>query len=135
MQHAWTPCQIGKIHLKMSLEGVKQRNFLEPNWCELHEDRHIFIRDTVEWDCMKDLEGHLTIEAGGQLTIKCRVSLPKDARITVRPGGVLVLDNCRLHNACGDQWQGIILQKEGSRQGKVVYIGEPSIEDVVNPVR
>lgn len=131
MQHAWTPCQIGRVQLQMATENARPRRFLQPNWCELHEDRHIFIRDAVEWNGMKDLEGHLTIERGGSLTIRCRVSLPKDARITVRPGGKLILDGARLHNACGDQWQGIEVQDKGKLKGEVVFVGNPAVEDVI----
>lgn len=128
-QHAWSPCQIGKIHQRMSQENSPARKYLQPNWCELHDDRHIVIRDTVVWRGAKDLEGHLTIADGGHLTIQCRVSLPKDAKITLEPGAVLTLENnARLHNACGDQWQGIEIQTLNKRSGKIIQIGNPKIE-------
>lgn len=132
MQHAWTPCQIGKVQLRMAQENNKARNYLVPNWCQLDTAKHIFIKDSIAWDCMKDLEGPLTIEPGGSLTMRCRVSVPKDGKITVMPGGQLILDNCRLHNACGDQWQGIEIQQQGNLKGEVIYIGSPSIEDAVH---
>jgi len=97
-QTSFTPCQIGKIHFRMSMLNPASRKLLVPNWCELHEDRHIYIRDSIHWQSMKDLEGHLTIQSGGVLKISCRVSLPKNAKITVEPGGELTLDNCKLHN-------------------------------------
>jgi len=130
-QHAWSPCQIGKIHQRMSQENAPARRYLQPNWCELHEDRHIVIRDTVVWRGAKDLEGHLTIAGGGHLTIQCRVSLPKAAKLTLEPGAVLVLENdARLHNACGDQWQGIEIQSLGDNLvGKIIRIGNPKIEN------
>ena len=132
-QHAWTPCQIGKIHYRMAQEHAPQRKFLQPNWCSLRDDAHIFIRDTVVWRGAKDLEGHLTIEPGGELTINCRVSLPANAKITVKPGGILRLrQDARLHNACDDRWQGIEIQEQGKQRGEVVFIGEPKIEDVVH---
>ena len=133
MQHAWTPCQIGKVHLRMSRETTRPRKFLAPNWCTLDEEKHIIIQDSIDWNCMKDLEGHLTIASGGTLTMRCRTSLPKDAKITVHPGGTLILDGARLHNACGDTWQGIELQKMGKEKGKVIYIGDASIENVEQP--
>lgn len=132
-QNAWTPCQIGKIHYRMAQEHSPQRKFLQPNWCSLRDEAHIYIRDTVEWLGAKDLEGHLTIESGGELTIQCRVSLPANAKITVKPGGVLRLGkDARLHNACGDRWQGIEIQEQGKQRGEVVFIGKPKIEDVVH---
>jgi len=131
-QNAWSPCQIGKIQYNMSREKIEDRKFLKPNWCMLHDERHIIIRDSVHWKSMKDLEGNLTIEDGGILKISCRVSLPKGAKITIKPGGKLILDNCKLHNACGDKWQGIEIQKEGKRKGKVVFWGLPLLEDMLN---
>ncbi|MBK7869668.1 MAG: hypothetical protein IPJ74_02790 [Saprospiraceae bacterium] len=134
-QNAWTPCQIGKIQYRMAQEHSPQRNFLQPNWCTLHDEAHIFIRDTVEWRGAKDLEGHLTIESGGSLKINCRVSLPAYAKITVKPGGTLILDeNARLHNACGDRWEGIEIQEQGKIKGQVIFIGEPKMENIVNPL-
>lgn len=131
-QHAWSPCQIGKIHQRMSQESSRPRKYLQPNWCELHEDRHIVIRDTIVWRGAKDLEGHLTIARGGQLTIQCRVSLPKGAKITLQPGATLVLgDGARLHNACGDEWQGIEIQSLKEQSGRIVKIGNPKVEDVM----
>jgi len=133
-QHAWSPCQIGKIHQRMSQENTPARRYLQPNWCELHEDRAIVIRDTVVWGGAKDLEGHLTIAAGGHLTIQCRVSLPKGAKITIAPGAVLVLDTqARLHNACGDQWQGIEIQTLNKQSGKIIRNGNPKVENTVHP--
>ncbi len=134
-QHAWTPCQIGKIHYAMAQEELFGRQFLQPNWCVLRDEAHIVIRDTVEWRGAKDLEGHLTIAPGGHLTIHCRVSLPAYAKITVQPGATLMLTaNARLHNACGNRWLGIEVQSLGKTQGQVIMIGTPSIENLLNPL-
>ena len=134
-QNAWTPCQIGRIHYRMAQENSPQRQFLQPNWCTLHDETHIFIRDTVEWRGAKDLEGHLTIEPGGVLNIKCRVSLPAFAKITIKPGGTLILDEfARLHNACGDRWEGIEIQQLNNKKGQVIFIGDPKIENTINPL-
>ncbi len=131
-QKSLTPCQIGRMHKNFAKEGARQRKLLVANWCKLNPERHIFIRDNVHWKGAKDLEGHLTIRSGGSLTISCRTSLPKNGKITVEPGGKLILDGCRLHNACGDKWKGIEILKKGNRTGEVFYIGEASIEDTPN---
>lgn len=134
LQNAFTPCQIGKVHYRMASPNSRQRKFLIPKWCDLKEKKHIFIKDTIVWNCMKDLESHITIEDGGKLTMRCRISLPKGAKITVKPGGTLVLDDCQLHNACGEKWQGIEVQSEGKKKGEVVFLGEPKIENARNAI-
>jgi len=132
MQHAWTPCQIGKVHMKMASEKTKVRRYLQPNWCQVHEDRHIFIRDSINWTGNKDLEGHLTIESGGVLIIGCRISLPEGGEIVIKPGGKLILENARLHNVCGKEWAGIVIQQQGDKKGSLVFRGEPVIENTAN---
>ena len=129
-QNAWSPCQIGKMQFYMANPKNNSRKYLISNWCSLQEDQHIFIRDSIHWKGMKDLEGHLTIESGGSLEISCRVSLPKDAKITVEPGGKLILNNCTLHNACGDEWDGIEIQTSKGVSGKVVFVGTPKLENM-----
>ncbi len=134
-QSAWSPCQIGKMHYNFSNPRFKRRDYLRRTWCELRQDRHIFIADSIHWKSMKDLEGHLTIEPGGSLQISCRVSFPKGAKITVKPGGKLILDNCTLHNDCGDLWQGVEIQEFKKEKGAVVFLGEPKIENVEHELR
>lgn len=131
-QNAWTPCQIGKLHYWMAQENYPARRFLQPNWCQLHKDRPVVIRDSVEWHGAKDLEGDLTITQAGILTINCRVSIPANAKITVQPGGTLILNNARLHNACGDLWQGIEIQQLGKLKGQVIFMGAPKLENVMD---
>jgi len=134
LQNAWTPCQIGRVHYTMSRTTSRQRSLLKPKWCRLQEDKSIVIRDSIHWRDQKDLEGPLTIERGGRLRISCRVSLPAGAKITVRPGGRLLLDNCRLHNACGQQWRGIEIQTMGAEKGELIFYGDPELEDMVYSV-
>ena len=133
-QHAYTPCQIGRIHLSIAKEKSRQRKLFMPRWCDINPVKNITIRDRVDWNCMKDLEGHLRIENGGILTLRCRTALPKDGKITVAAGGKLILDNARLHNACGEQWTGIEIENDGKLAGEVVFMGDATIEDVANPI-
>ena len=131
-QHAWTPQQIGKIHSNMSRLKGKNRKFLIPDWCQLNEKLSIDITENIVWLGEMDLYGHLTIKEGASLEINCRVSLPKGAKITVEPGATLLLNNAFLHNACGDEWQGIEVQKRGKVEGRVVLMGTAKVENVVN---
>lgn len=133
-QHAYTPCQIGRIHLSIAKENSRQRKLFMPRWCDINPAKNIVIRDKVDWNCMKDLEGHLRIAEGGVLTLRCRTSMPKDATITVAVGGKLILDNARLHNACGDEWAGIIIESTGKQKGEVVFIGDATLENARYPI-
>jgi hypothetical protein len=129
-QDSWSPCQVGRIHRHFSDQNNRARRILIPNWCTLHDDQHIIITDSVYWKGEKDLEGHLTIENGGFLEISCRVSLPENAKITVKPGGTLILNQCKLHNACDKLWEGIEIQKLGKKQGIVISKGEIKLENM-----
>lgn len=129
-QLAWTPCQIGKVHLRFADARRNGRNFLEPNWCVLDHAFDITIRDTVVWDCMKDLQGNITIAPGGHLTVMCRLSIPPDGKITVQPGGTLVVEGAHLHQACDESWQGIVVEKQEELEGQVVMNGNYLVEDV-----
>ncbi|MEN0006175.1 MAG: M43 family zinc metalloprotease [Bacteroidota bacterium] len=131
-QKAWTPCQIGKIHMRLSRPGNLLRNFLEPRWCTLNEEASIVIRDTVSWDCRKDLEGHLIIENGGYLSMYCSTSIPKGGRIIVKPGGTLLLQEATLMNTCGEEWDGIVVEEMGGVQGQIILKGAVKIENAVH---
>lgn len=128
-QSAWTPCQIGKIHRNLSKLSSRQRKLLVRTWCALNEDKTIIIKDTVTWQGAKDLEGHLVIDNSGILQINCRVALPKDAKITVRPKGKLILANAWLHNDCGEEWIGIEVEQEGKQKGQIIFRGQPIIDN------
>ena len=130
-QSAWTPCQIGKIHRNLSKLSTRQRRLLIRTWCDLNPAKTIVIKDSITWSGAKDLEGHLIIENGGVLQINCRISLPKNAKITIRPKGKLILtDDAWLHNDCGAQWAGIEIQSEGKVKGQVVFKGAPTVENM-----
>jgi hypothetical protein len=129
-QSAWTPCQLGKIHLAMSKETSLPRKLLVRNWCRRDPQKTIAIRDSVSWSGARDLEGDLIIDSGGVLQVSCRVSLPPGGQIIVRDGGKLILQNARLHNACGQTWLGIKLHTGKRNPGQVLYFGDSRIENV-----
>lgn len=130
MQLAWTPCQIGKVHQRMADLRAGTRSLLLPTWCQLDENKTIVIRDTIVWDGAHDLEGDLIIASGGQLSIQCRVSVPPAGKISVQAGGTLILDGAHLHNACGQEWQGIEIETNADRRGVVQYLKEPTLENL-----
>jgi len=127
---AVTPCQIGKILMNMGREGSIQRNILEPRWCHLDSTATITITDSVRWRGAADLEGNVIIESGGKLEIGCRISLPEHATITIKSGGSLILlPTGQLHNSCGKQWDGIVLEKLKKESGKIIVMKGGRIED------
>ncbi len=136
LQNAWTPCQIGKVHKSMSSPGARARKVLIRNWCKLSEAQTIAINDSIHWRGAKDLEGHLFIEEGGLLNIDCRVSIPPGGKIVIKPGGELRLGkNALLHNDCGLQWDGIIIQEQGQSKGLISIMESSRIEDASHPIK
>ncbi len=133
-KRAWTPCQIGRVRRNFSILHAKQRKLLVKTWCKFREKRHIYIADSVHWKGAKDLEGHITIEDGATLEINCRISLPPNGKIIVKPRGKLILNNAHLHQSCGKKWQGIEIHQIGEQKGEVVLMGTPRLENMKNPL-
>lgn len=130
-----TPCQIGKMHWRMSTPRAEGRRFLEPLWCIRDTTKTIFIKDSIAWFAQKDLEGDLVVESGASLRLGCRTSIPPGGKIVVRPNATLILENAQLHNDCGETWKGIEIQKSKNGAGKVISIGNVRIEDVDFPLQ
>ncbi|MDH3649455.1 MAG: M43 family zinc metalloprotease [Saprospiraceae bacterium] len=133
-QHAWTPCQIGKIQMNFAQERSLQRKVIQQNWCHVDERQNIVIEDSVFWESAKDLEGNLTVKKGGFLEINCRISIPHGGTIRVQSGATLVLREARLHNACGLTWKGIALESENGLAGKVWSDVHTKIENLPSPL-
>ena len=106
-QSSWTPCQLARIHYNFANINSRQRGLLIPAWCKLDTNLNMQIRNQVHWPRAMDLNGHIIIHEGATLKIDCRVALPKGARILVKPGGHLILNDARLHNDCEETWEGI----------------------------
>ena len=130
-QRAMTPCQIGTVLANLARERHNLRRCLEPRWCVPQPGSAVTIRDSVAWTGARDLEGDVTVEAGGILYLpNARISLPAGARLTVRLGGRLYLDGTRLHNACGYPWQGILVENRGDQRGEVIELAPAIVENV-----
>ena len=132
-QHALTPCQIGKVHRAISNETSRIRKYTVPHWCT-PDGNTIAISDSIHWKGSKDFASDILIEKGGVLQISCRLSMSRNTRITVAPGGKLILDGARIHNACGDQWYGIEIQTKGKSSGNIEVLEMPVIENCSNPL-
>jgi hypothetical protein len=134
-QDALTPCQLGIVNYNFSRLGSTQRKYLVPTWCEYKKDATINIHSPdVSWYSAKDLEGDIVIQNGGKLVIGCRVSLPKGAKIIIKPKGTLVLDGAHLTNLCDEQWLGIEIWGNEKGKGSLIVYSPPTIDHVANPV-
>ena len=132
---ALTPCQIGKVLMNMTRLNSIQRNVLVPKWCTIDTTATIIIRDSMRWSGSMDLEGHLILEKNAVLEINCRVSMPAGAEIVVNPGAKLkVLSHGKLHNSCGDEWQGITLVTEKKISGSLFMMEGGVIENIPKPL-
>jgi len=132
-QKSITPCQLGRMHQKMSMKSSKVRKYIRKDWCNFDINKSLTIRDSVTWSGEKDLQGNLTIESGGFLEISCRVSLPPGGKIVVKTGGKLLLNNAWLHNDCNQNWKGIFIESNKKEKGKILRIGNPEIENTEEP--
>jgi hypothetical protein len=130
-QIAMTPCQIWKVQVAFANEKSRIRKCLVPNWCKVNPKMNLVIKDSISLLGARDFEGNITIESGGILRLCCRVSLPANSYIKVKPGGKLILDNIRLHNACKLEWQGILVEDKKGKKGVVEIIGELILENIM----
>lgn len=134
-QAAVTPCQIGKMLMLMTRERSLQRNLLIPQWCTLDTSATIIVRDSMRWKGSMDVHGHIVVRSGAILEVGCRISMPENASITVEPGGKLVvLSSGRIHNACGDTWEGIRIQSIKKQTGIVEIKDGAKVENSRHPV-
>lgn len=129
-QMALTPCQIGRVRMIMAKESAYQRSLLIPNWCKNPENKTYVIENETQWLGARDLDGNLEIADGASLRICCRLSMPEGSRILVKAGGKLILDDIRLHNSCGLNWQGIVVENQGRKKGEVIGVGKVVIDNV-----
>ncbi len=123
-QRAYTPCQIGKIQLNFSNPASPQRKYLMPVHCEYHSESTIVIPngDSVVWSGFKDLLGDVLILENATLVLRCDVSIPNGAKVTLKKGAKIICAGGTFYNSCGEQWQGIELLK---KKGKNAIICSP----------
>ena len=134
-QMAITPCQLGIMHKTFASINGELRGLVVPDWCKLNESQTIRITENDVWSGALDLSYNVVVEAGATLEIKCRVSMPKNSSITVEPGGKLILNDCILHNDCGDLWKGVKLKHSKNEPAVVEHIGNVQLENIMQDVR
>lgn len=129
-QMAWTPCQLGQVHRRFNTLHSTQRKLLVTNWCD-HSSKTISIDTAEVWEGAKDLNTDIIIKDGAELTIKCRLHLASGAKIVIEPGGRLILDGCKIHNDCGENWGGIEVLSKGKKSGEVLGLNGVQLENII----
>ncbi len=129
-QKAMTPCQLGIMHRTMSDRSARQRAFLVKNWCDHDTSFVIRITGEEDWRGSLDLIHSIVIEEGAILTVHCRVAMAEGSKISVLPGGTLILKGAHIHNDCGQSWEGIELMSKGKKAGVVLFDEKSKIENV-----
>ena len=129
-----TPCQVGRVHQRMSKLDSRQRKFLNPLWCSGRAGASAQLRDTFRLLHETDLESDLELLAGAYLQVRCRLSLPAGKRVIVHPGATLDLAGGTLHNSCGLPWAGIEVLRRGRLRGRLIWREGSTVEDTDVPL-
>ncbi len=131
-QDALTPCQIGRMHANFALRGSKQRAKLRPDYCRYDSSagRLLFSRDTLLIEGQHDLRGDLTVGRNTVVRLRCELRMAAGTQIILEPGAVLILDNCKIYNACGEKWKGIAVMENRKNPARVILKGESHVLDV-----
>lgn len=121
-QEALTPCQIGRMHARMSDITSRQRKWLKPRWCKYTNTESIRVTKDLNWEGARDFNSDIYVRRGNTLRINNRVHLPERAAIYVDPGATLILGpGAVVHNSCGGTWAGIrVGVSESGYRGEVV---------------
>lgn len=131
LQKAWTPCQIGRVHARMSDPNSRQRGWLTRSWCAPKLDEEILIQDSIRWEGAKDLRKNIRVASGAYLYVGARLHLARGTQIRVDPGGRLELGpKARLHNDCGEEWMGIRTGRQSGEEGILISAPTAQLENV-----
>lgn len=129
-QMAITPCQIGVVKKYMHKETSKVRKLIVKDWCDYNADKSLIIAEDTELNRSIDMKGDIIIEEGKSLRLSCRIHMPKGGKIIVNPGATLILNGCKIHNDCEENWGGIEVLSKGDKVGKIEYLGRVKIENL-----
>ena len=127
---------IGVLHKNLTIEQqaaevkkVKRSEsgmIIEP--VTVYKDANVF--DAKSLMSEYSIGGIPVIDKNGVLILKCRLSMPNQSRIIIKPGGKLIINGAEIHNACDDTWKGIEVITKGKKSGKIILINEPRIRDL-----
>ncbi|MFT7121123.1 MAG: hypothetical protein ACJAZ9_001301 [Neolewinella sp.] len=121
LQESLTPCQIGRMHARMSDITGRQRKWLLPYWCTYNPNEPVRVTNDLNLEGARDYNTDIYVKRGATLRINNRIHLPGSAAIHVDPGGRLIIGpKAVIHSECGGQWDGIrVGVTEGGIRGEV----------------
>jgi len=133
-QESLTPCQIGRMHARMSDITGRQRKWLRRTWCKYRSTEPIRVQSDLNLEGARDYNSDIIVKYGATLRINSRVHLPEGAAIYVDPGARLLLGpEAVIHNDCGGTWGGVhVGVTENGARGEVVvdplatFLNEPT---------
>ncbi len=96
----FSPQQIGAMHFCLVSTFIVR--YWDPDSYPPSED--LLIEGIVEWDNPKFVNGNISIMPGSEMTIKCGVTMAPSSKITVYPGGRLIIDGGGIYAANKKNW-------------------------------
>jgi hypothetical protein len=131
-----SPKQMGKMHRALALSSL--RRYVKD--CAYSTTPKL-ITSNETWDFDIKFYSDIIVEAGAVLTLQCKVLMPNQAKIIVKPGGKLVIDGGTITNGCDLMWQGIEvwgnqgLAQGNATQGWLVMQNNAIVENAYNGVQ
>ena len=136
-----SPMQAGQMHRSLAISSVRKYVKCEKSLIPLTIDgAHL-------WDFNLKLYRDLIINSGAKLTISCKLVIHPDAKIIVKPGGILEIDGGVITTDIYEKtpWQGIEVWGEKNKsqiplpgqlnaQGKVILKNGAVIENAENAI-
>jgi hypothetical protein len=108
---SFSQCQLGKMHYYLTGQANLYEHvggFVIENDCSIIGDPYtIEPGKNVVWMHNNIIGGDLVIEQGATLTIMCTIKMKENARVIVKRGGKLIIDEGVITSACPGLWPGI----------------------------
>jgi hypothetical protein len=108
---SFSQCQLGKMHYYLTGQANLYEHvggFVIENDCSIIGDPYtIEPGKNVVWMHNNIMAGDLVIEQGATLTIMCTIKMKENARVIVKRGGKLIIDEGVITSACPGLWPGI----------------------------
>ena len=101
-----SPKQAGKMHRSLALTSV--RKYVDQD--VYNGDVPLVIEQNEVWDFDIKLYRDLIINPGVELTISCKLLMPWEGRITIKPSGKLIVDGGIVTTDANTFWTGIIVE-------------------------